>query len=48
MRGLQYDRYNAGDELRLFADNSPGHAYRGECDRLVERALALAGAPHGR
>jgi anthranilate 3-monooxygenase (FAD)/4-hydroxyphenylacetate 3-monooxygenase len=43
MRALQYERYYAGDPVRLVASNYLSYAHRGECDRLVADALALAG-----
>ena len=48
MCAMHYDRYNAGDPVRLLAGNYIGGAYRGECDRLAERALALVGGPDAR
>lgn len=45
MRALQYERYYAGDPVRLVASNYLNYAYRGDCDRMVAEALALAGRP---
>ncbi|MBL8382763.1 MAG: 4-hydroxyphenylacetate 3-monooxygenase, oxygenase component [Burkholderiales bacterium] len=45
MRAMQYERYYAGDPVRLVASNYTSYAHRGECDRLVAGALALAGRP---
>jgi anthranilate 3-monooxygenase (FAD)/4-hydroxyphenylacetate 3-monooxygenase len=45
-RALQYERYYAGDPVRLMAQ-----AYltydKSACQSLVDRALALAGEPGG-
>jgi|JI10StandDraft_1071094.scaffolds.fasta_scaffold132761_3 anthranilate 3-monooxygenase (FAD)/4-hydroxyphenylacetate 3-monooxygenase len=45
MRAMQYERYYAGDPVRLLASNYVSYPLRGECDRLVSAALALAGDP---
>jgi anthranilate 3-monooxygenase (FAD) / 4-hydroxyphenylacetate 3-monooxygenase len=44
MRAMQYERYYAGDPVRLVASNYTNYAYRKDCDRLVANALALAGS----
>lgn len=43
MRAMQYERYYAGDPVRLLAGNYLAYGARTECDRLVQAALALAG-----
>lgn len=45
MRAMQYERYYAGDPFRLVASNYTNYAYKNDCERLVARALALAGNP---
>ena len=45
MRALQYERYYAGDPVRLLAGNYLSYAYKKECEALVAKALALAGRP---
>lgn len=45
-RQLQYERYYAGDPVRLVAGNYLAYD-RAECQALVERALRLAGDPLG-
>ncbi len=45
MRALQYERYYAGDPVRVIASNYLNYPYREDCDRLVAQALALAGDP---
>jgi hypothetical protein len=42
---MQYERYYAGDPFRLVASNYTSYAYKHECEKLVEAALALAGLP---
>jgi anthranilate 3-monooxygenase (FAD)/4-hydroxyphenylacetate 3-monooxygenase len=44
-RQLQYERYYAGDPVRLVASNYQFYENKGECRALVERALALSGDP---
>jgi anthranilate 3-monooxygenase (FAD) / 4-hydroxyphenylacetate 3-monooxygenase len=43
-RSLQYERYYAGDPVRLFAANYLNYD-KSDCFRLVDDALALAGEP---
>ncbi|MCW2725217.1 MAG: 4-hydroxyphenylacetate 3-monooxygenase, oxygenase subunit [Frankiales bacterium] len=43
-RALQYERYYAGDPVRLYAFNYLGYD-KSTCLRLVDEALALAGDP---
>jgi anthranilate 3-monooxygenase (FAD)/4-hydroxyphenylacetate 3-monooxygenase len=43
-RALQYERYYAGDPVRLYAGNYTSYD-KTESQRLVDRALALAGEP---
>lgn len=43
-RQLQYERYYAGDPVRMLAGNYLGYDTT-DCFRLVDRALALAGDP---
>ncbi|GAA3239222.1 4-hydroxyphenylacetate 3-monooxygenase, oxygenase component [Pseudonocardia petroleophila] len=43
-RAAQYERYYAGDPVRLLATNYLSYD-KSECFRLVDRALALAGDP---
>jgi anthranilate 3-monooxygenase (FAD)/4-hydroxyphenylacetate 3-monooxygenase len=45
MRAMQYERYYAGDPVRLLAGNYLAYGNRPECDRLVQAALALSGSP---
>jgi anthranilate 3-monooxygenase (FAD)/4-hydroxyphenylacetate 3-monooxygenase len=45
IRQMQYERYYAGDPVRTTAGNYLGYDFRDECERLVERALALGKAP---
>jgi anthranilate 3-monooxygenase (FAD) / 4-hydroxyphenylacetate 3-monooxygenase len=45
MRAMQYERYYAGDPVRLVAGNYLSYAYKSECQGLVQRALELAGKP---
>jgi anthranilate 3-monooxygenase (FAD)/4-hydroxyphenylacetate 3-monooxygenase len=45
MRAMQYERYYAGDPVRLLAGNYLSYAYKHECESLVKRALAIAGRP---
>ena len=47
MRAMQYERYYAGDPVRVIAGNYLSYAYKHECERLVANALALAGEPGG-
>jgi anthranilate 3-monooxygenase (FAD)/4-hydroxyphenylacetate 3-monooxygenase len=46
-RQLQYERYYAGDPVRLLARNYLAYD-KSECSALVERALAMAGTPQRR
>lgn len=43
-RAVQYERYYAGDPVRLYAANYLSRT-SGDAERLVERALALSGDP---
>ena len=43
-RAVQYERYYAGDPVRVLAGNYLGYD-KADCFRLVDRALALAGQP---
>jgi anthranilate 3-monooxygenase (FAD)/4-hydroxyphenylacetate 3-monooxygenase len=43
-RALQYERYYAGDPVRLYAANYLAYD-KADCQRLVDRALELAGDP---
>ena len=43
-RALQYERYYAGDPVRLYASNYL-HYDKGRCFQLVDRALELGGKP---
>jgi len=43
-RAVQYERYYAGDPVRMFAMNYNGYD-KTECFRLVDHALSLAGDP---
>lgn len=45
MRAMQYERYYAGDPVRLLAGNYLNYACKHECEALVAKALALAGRP---
>lgn len=45
MRAMQYERYYAGDPVRLLAGNYLSYGDRAQCDRLVQNALALSGSP---
>ncbi|MDB5838542.1 MAG: 4-hydroxyphenylacetate 3-monooxygenase, oxygenase subunit [Herminiimonas sp.] len=45
MRAMQYERYYAGDPVRLVAGNYLSYAYKQECKDAVQRALALSGDP---
>lgn len=45
MRAMQYERYYAGDPVRLVASNYLSYPHKAECQRLVDAALALAGDP---
>ena len=45
MRAMQYERYYAGDPVRLLASNYTAYANKHECEKLVAQALALAGEP---
>jgi len=42
MRAMQYERYYAGDPVRLMAGNYLFYQYKHECQRLVTDALALS------
>jgi anthranilate 3-monooxygenase (FAD) / 4-hydroxyphenylacetate 3-monooxygenase len=44
-RHLQYERYWAGDPVRLLAGNYMAYEFRNTCIDSVERALSLAGEP---
>lgn len=44
-RQLQYERYYAGDPMRIVAGNYLSYEHKDECRALVERALALSGDP---
>ena len=45
MRAMQYERYYAGDPVRVTAGNYLSYAYKHECEALVAKALALGGKP---
>jgi len=45
MRAMQYERYYAGDPVRLLASNYLNYSNKHECESLVSRALALSGKP---
>lgn len=45
MRAMQYERYYAGDPVRLMAGNYLSYQYKSECQRLVSNALALSKLP---
>jgi len=45
MRAMQYERYYAGDPVRLLAGNYLSYPHKKECEALVAKALALAGRP---
>ncbi len=45
MRQMQYERYYAGDPVRIVAGNYLGYEGRAELQAMVDRALALAGDP---
>lgn len=43
-RAVQYERYYAGDPVRVIAGNYLSYPYRADCLGAVERALALGGS----
>ena len=45
MRQMQYERYYAGDPVRIVAGNYLAYEGRAELQAVVDRALALAGDP---
>ncbi len=47
MRAMQYERYYAGDPVRVVAGNYLSYEHKAECQRLLANALSLAGSPYG-
>jgi anthranilate 3-monooxygenase (FAD)/4-hydroxyphenylacetate 3-monooxygenase len=47
-RAMQYERYYAGDPVRVVAGTYLGYVHKDECMRLVDNALALGGTPAAR